>query len=282
MKNRGLLVFCLSLLFYISSVSNNVKGDEAPIDLQGCGTYGVFVEQTNVSMERFFVNVTVDLPRVTEEFTYYLKNNQNSTCNQTVIVPTIFELEKNEYYDYENKATAIILVNNHSVDYFSSKTVILEDQDLITDMDHYKGYVFNLSFKPYETIVTDVKILTYHEDYTAEFKYFYSSKTARYWNGTIKYSYFHFKFIGDIDDIFYEVPNGTRNENEVISEMHNWDGNATYNVVVDLHHSKMSNYIWMIISFVCYASIIGLIITLILLNNRSKRKKEERQNTKAS
>ena len=217
------------ILLILSTSALCVKADIAPATIIGGGAYGIFTNQSDISLEKFFVNVTVDLPDVYEEYTYYLKNNQNETINQTVIIPVIFEYDKYQFYDIEN---VYLTVNSKEVEYFESSNVVIQDQDLIIDMDHYVGYTANITFLPLES--TEVKLIVFstHNDYTESFQYFYSAKTSRYWNGSINYGYFKFDYQSEYETIEFDVPNGTLNKSEITSVMHSWDGNSTYSVLV--------------------------------------------------
>ncbi len=279
MKTMKRVTFILwaALLLYLGFPSfledADVKGDIAPVRLEGSGAYALFIDQPNLTMVSFSVDVVVNLPGVYEEYVYVLRNDRNDTIRQMVIIPTIFELS--EYYYEYNTAEADIYVNSQKVRHYFTSEVYFTDPDLLTDMDHYIGYVVDLTFEPFQTLTLKAVITSTHDDYTREFRYFYSAKTARYWNGSIENGNFRFEFVGEYKEMTWDVPNAMVSGNVISSEMNDWDGDAVYTVSVkfERHNDPTPIIIMMIYGSGCFLLTVGVIGMIIYSIYTSKKMK---------
>ena len=234
------LMFCLILIY------PSVKADIAPYDRVGHSIEGFFIQQDNISMVSFSVVVTVDLPDVNEEFTYLLRNEINYSIELEVIIPIVFEEDRWEYYEPDEIQ---IFIDDEIYEDFVERTlefndVLLDDEELIRDIDHYTGITLNLSFKPFEDLEIKMVAHSLHDDYTESFHYFYTAKTARFWNGTIQEGYFEFNYLSRMISINFTVPNGTLNGTKISSLMNNWNGKADYEITVDTGVRYGNHYPW--------------------------------------
>lgn len=269
------------ILMFIIIFPQEVKGDIAPYQSVGCSSKGIFIDQENITMLSFFVNVTVDLPLVTESYTYYLQNIGNSTIDIEAIIPLFFEKEDTKYY--EPDSIEIYVNDDLSINYSSNtltfREVYFDDVPFPNNTQYYTGVTINLSFKPNETLEIQLKCVSTHAKYTSSFHYFYTAKTAKYWNGSIKMGYFQFEYLSEMENISYNVPNGTLNDRKLVSVMHEWDGNADYEIQVNTGIHK-GNYIsiWLYIGVgIILFFILGVILFLKYVKWYEMKRKDDKQ-----
>jgi uncharacterized membrane protein len=144
-------------------------------------------------------------------------------------------------------------------------------------MDHYTGVTINLSFNPFQEIEVNMVSYSTHDDYTESFHYYYTAKTAKFWNGTIEYGYFELNYLSDLKSIDYDVPNASWNETKLISRMYNWDGDADYEVTVDTgirYYRGWKRNIPMCVSMLFITCFIGVIVFFIHIDNKKKAEKK--------
>ena len=206
----------------------------------------MFVDQPNVSMEAFYVNVTVDdygsgyhSLGISESYTYYLKNHLSENIIQDVFIP-VFNDSGNYGDNYVVEEFALYL-DGELIDATRNATEMSPWEDLElempTDIDYYSNYLHG-----YSTTIdipsgrtTEVKMELYGRIIeTNNLHYFYSAKTGSYWKGNIGYGYFSFVFLPEHKEMEYEGPSGEVNGNTVVSEMRDWDGDDNYMVSVKI------------------------------------------------
>lgn len=262
----------MAIILSMILISPNVKADIAPYDRIGHSIEGFFIRQDNISMISFSVIVTVNLPDVHEEFTYILKNNVNISIEMEAIIPIVFEEDRWEYYEHNN--IQIFIDDKLYHDYNERKLmfddVLLNDRELIRDIDHYTGVTMNLSFEPYQEMEIKMIANSRHDDYTESFHYFYTAKTAKFWNGTIQYSYFEFNYLSKMKSIEFNVPNGTLVGTRITSTMYNWTGQSNYEITVDTGVRYHHNYYPIIIQLICFGIILFTVIIIIIIYNIRK------------
>lgn len=254
--------------------SSSVNADIAPIEVIGNGAYGIFTNQSDIMLEKFFVEVHVNLPDVYEEYTYYLKNNQNKTIKQTVIIPYVFDIYKHNSFREGNIS---LKVNGKDVKYARSK-VKIDDEDLVENMSHYIGYLTDITFLPLEGVEVKLVARSHLTDYTESFKYFYSAKTSKYWDGPIKEGHFRFKYSSEYKKIDFDVPNGILNGSEITSVMTDWDGNGTYSILVDTgvrYHGGAVSFFFILIEISIIVVLLLIVFSIIVLY-LYKRKRQKR------
>lgn len=242
---RPLICVSVLLLPLLASLFIAPAGaDIAPARVE-FGSSLVLTEQENVSMEAFYVNVTIVFPTMYENYTYHMRNLADTSVNQTVVIPVFW----GRYLDYRID-TYQAYCNGHALDSSFGMVRIGDGEDLDilgfsslddnayrdSDLpeDQVAGFIANITLP-----VDSVSVITmcmsstpYEDDYTGQFTYTYSAKTARFWNGTINEGHFRFEYIGGLDGMTYDVPEGQKSGNVVTSDMTDWDGDADYVVVV--------------------------------------------------
>jgi hypothetical protein len=275
-KFRSGLVF---LSFNILFLSQIVSADVCPFDRVGSSNYGLFVNQSNVTLEKFYVDVSVNLPEVHEEYTYHLRNNANETIYQEVIIPVVFGLYRIREYKTESMT---LYVNGINTSYRSSTEpldyVLLDDPDLKTDVDRYAGVTTRVKFPPLEEVEIKLVIDSWHNPTTESFQYFYSAKTARYWSDKIKYGSFQFEYESKYTNITYDVPNGRLEGSKLTSIMEEWDGNSTYYVNVDTgircNRSNQTTMRMVIFGAGILLITVPIIIAILLIRRHIKKRQK--------
>ncbi len=245
-----LLLLAVSLLFYCL-LCFPVSGDVAParptlVNDYESGSNGAIsqelIREHNISMDSFYVNVTVDMPQkagysgdpdIHEQFTYFMVNPTNRTITLDVIIPICFDRDsffdewencRREIMDTEKAIREVSLkVNNVSVSYNHSWITELDPELGFPHHWELYGFTTNITFHPNST--TKIELNCFREiPYTYNCNYFYSARTGSLWNGSIRYGYFNFSYVRDFVDVISHVPNATYGKTmaEIRSEV--WGG----------------------------------------------------------
>jgi len=270
----ALILFLLLTCFLTTCISTNAAADIAPSKI--CfGSSVVFVEQENISMEAFYVNVSINLPAVDETYTYYMRNNGNVSINQTVTVPVFTTGHGYSYRIEEDK----LFLNGQSIECTESEALIDKDE-LDIDMNYddpnnpaLDGYTAHITFPPQTTVEIKMVLVGKGETYTKEVIYIYSPKTGGYWDGNIGYGYFSLEYQSKYKTMDYEGPSGSLQEGRVVSEMWDWNPDDDYKVTVDTgvryggggNPNVISDEEKMAVSLAVFFIASGIIVTIITL-----------------
>ena len=87
MGKRIALFTPVVVLMAVLSASPPAHADVAPYKVQCGGATGVLRNQTDMQMQAFLVDITVNLPIVHEVVTYLPDNPTNHIIKQSVIIP---------------------------------------------------------------------------------------------------------------------------------------------------------------------------------------------------